>query len=84
MDGSASVPSEPDCFTYDWKIRDSCMDKEQKTPRSEIAKLERRDFLARISVWSAGALALPLAGCGSSIAQEVRDSISVVSIARSE
>lgn len=49
------------------------MDQEQEAPRSQIASPERRDFLARTSIWSAGALALPLAGCESGIAQEARD-----------
>ncbi|WP_153102028.1 N-acetylmuramoyl-L-alanine amidase [Paraburkholderia hayleyella] len=38
-----------------------------------VTSLGRRDFLAKSSIWSAGTLALPLAGCGSSIAQELQD-----------
>jgi N-acetyl-anhydromuramyl-L-alanine amidase AmpD len=64
------------------------MNKEQKAPpreignkietkikktEIEIANPKRRDFLAWTSAWSASALALPLAGCGSSVAQETPD-----------
>lgn len=49
------------------------MNKEQKAPPSEVANPERRAFLAWTSIWSVGALVLPLAGCGSGIAQEVQN-----------
>ncbi|MET3449655.1 N-acetylmuramoyl-L-alanine amidase [Ralstonia sp. 1138] len=50
------------------------MEKPQSAQHCEVvSNLERRSFLARTSVWSLGALALPLAGCGSSTAQETQD-----------
>ncbi|MDB0509847.1 N-acetylmuramoyl-L-alanine amidase (plasmid) [Ralstonia solanacearum] len=49
------------------------MNQEQKALPSEVTDPERRAFLAWTSIWSVGALALPLAGCGSSIAQEVQN-----------
>ncbi len=49
------------------------MNKEQEGLRHTIANPERRDFLARTSIWSAGTLALPLAGCENSIAQDMQD-----------
>ncbi|EDS99776.1 N-acetylmuramyl-L-alanine amidase, negative regulator of AmpC, AmpD [Burkholderia ambifaria IOP40-10] len=49
------------------------MNSEQEALQTEIIDPERRHFLARTSIWSVGALALPAAGCGNSIAQGVQD-----------
>ncbi|WP_414445251.1 N-acetylmuramoyl-L-alanine amidase [Burkholderia sp. 22PA0106] len=54
------------------------MNKEQQALPGEVVDSGRRDFLARTSVWSAATLALPIAGCGSSNAQEVADAAYVI------
>ncbi|VWD65238.1 N-acetylmuramoyl-L-alanine amidase [Burkholderia lata] len=48
------------------------MNKEQQAPQIKIPDPERRSFLARTSIWSMSALALPLAGCGNSNAQDAQ------------
>ncbi|RBB32373.1 N-acetylmuramoyl-L-alanine amidase [Burkholderia reimsis] len=50
------------------------MNQEKEAQQIKITDPERRDFLARTSMWSIGTLALPLAGCGNSIAQNVQES----------
>ncbi len=70
----ASLAGEPGCFPCaGYENKGSLHGSGTEAPRSQIASPERRDFLARTSIWSAGALALPLAGCESGIAQEARD-----------
>ncbi|KVN35036.1 N-acetylmuramoyl-L-alanine amidase [Burkholderia pyrrocinia] len=49
------------------------MNEEQEALRIKVTDPERRGFLARASIWSVSTLALPLAGCGNSIAQGVPD-----------
>ena len=49
------------------------MNTEQEALQIKIDNPERRSFLARTSLCSVGTLALPLAGCGNSIAEEAQD-----------
>lgn len=46
------------------------MNEEQAALPVNITDPERRSFLARTSMWSVGALALPLAGCGHNMVQD--------------
>lgn len=48
------------------------MSKEQRALQGEAVNPERRDFLARTSMWSAATFALPIAGCGGSLADEMQ------------
>ncbi|MCA8318580.1 N-acetylmuramoyl-L-alanine amidase [Burkholderia cepacia] len=48
------------------------MNKEKEALQNKITGPGRRSFLAKTSMWSMGALALPLAGCGDSVAQDRR------------